>query len=117
MIRALLAVLLLCGFTQDQKVSLQDAGVVRVQYVDTSHWAISHANEAAKAIRTADGQKWILINVDADQTDFESWFLHEMAHHIAWVRHGEDIAPHWPEFRRICRQLIKHRTKYFCEGH
>lgn len=116
MIRALLAVLLLSAFTADQKVSLKDAGVVRIQYVDSSHWAISPANETAKALRTGDGQQWILVNVDADQTDFDQWWLHEMAHIIVWRIHGESIKPHGPEFRRICRQLVTRRQSYFCNG-
>jgi hypothetical protein len=111
-------VMLLAGFTQDQKASLEGLGVVQVQYVNGTHWAfpIGKAERPAIALRTANGKKWILINVDADQSDFESWFLHEMAHHVAWQLHGERIAEHGPEFQRICRQLVTHRTNYFCKG-
>lgn len=115
MIRALLAVLLLSAFTQDQKSSLTEIGVVRVQYVDANHWAMARG-ETAKALRTEDGQKWMLINVDGDQTDFDQWYLHEMAHHIAWERYGEDIDVHGPEFRKICRELVTRRANYFCKG-
>jgi|21_taG_2_1085346.scaffolds.fasta_scaffold01490_3 hypothetical protein len=114
--RALLAALLLCGFTQSDKVSLEEAGVVRVQFVPSTHWGIDRG-QTARALRTDGGQKWILVNLDADQTDFESWYLHEMAHHIAWERHGEDIAPHGPEFRTICRELVRQRTNHFCKGY
>ncbi|MEO1222324.1 MAG: SprT-like domain-containing protein [Pseudomonadota bacterium] len=115
MIRALLAVLLLAGFTQDQKASLEGVGVVRVQYVDSTHWALA-PKQLAKALRTEDGQKWILINLDGDQDELQGWLMHEYAHLIAWDRYGERIQEHGPEFRRVCRQLVTHRTNYFCKG-
>lgn len=115
MIRALIAVLLLGAFTPDQKASLSEAGVVRLQYVGADHWAIDQG-QTAKALRTSTGERWLLINMDADQADFDQWFLHEMAHHIAWERHGESIDPHGPEFRAICRQLVTRRQGYFCRG-
>lgn len=115
MIRVILAALLLMGFTEGSKVTLDEIGVVRLDYVRSDHWAMRNG-ETAKAVRTEDGQKWILINLDADQTDFDQWFLHEMAHHAAWQKHGEDIQTHGPEFRRICRQLVTRRVNYFCNG-
>lgn len=116
MIRALLAVLLLSAFTADQKMTLKDAGVVRLQYVQTGGEYKIRSDEIARAVRSAEGRRYILINLDADQSNFEQWFLHEMAHHIAWNRHGEDIEAHGPEFRKICRQLVTRRQSYFCKG-
>lgn len=116
MIRAILAVLLLCGFTKNQVESIQGVGVVRVQFVQTGDYAMS-AKEVARAVRTSEGHRYILINLDADLSEMDGWFWHEVAHLAAWERHGEKIDPHGPEFRRICRQFVKHRVKYFCEGH
>jgi len=73
-------------------------------------------NEVARAVRTNEGKKYILINLDADLSEMDGWYWHEMAHLVAWEIHGENINTHGPEFRAICRQLVKHRTSYFCGG-
>lgn len=115
MIRALLAALLLSAFTQVQIDSIQEVGVVRVQYVQTGDYDMQ-ASEVARAVRTSDGLRYILINLDADLADMDGWYWHEMAHHVAWERYGENIAPHGPEFRTVCRDLVRQRTAYFCDG-
>ena len=115
MIRTLLAFMLLCGFTQAQIDALKEVGVVRVQYVQTGEHKMK-PKEVARAVRTNEGRRYILLNLDADLTDMDGWYWHEMAHHVAWEKHGEKIDPHGPEFRRICRELVKKRTDYFCKG-
>jgi len=102
--------------TPEGKDMLADLGMVRVQYVRGDHWAITSRAEIAKALRTADGQKWVLVNLDADQSDLDQWILHEMAHHVAWASHGEDIKTHGPEFRAACRALVMRRPDRFCNG-
>lgn len=101
--------------TAEQKVSLEEVGVVRFQYVPSNHWAMAPGQQA-KALRTSDGTKWILISLDADQDNLEGWLMHEYAHHVAWDRYGPEIREHGPEFRRICRQLVRKRKQYFCGG-
>lgn len=102
--------------SQAQIDIIKQVGVVRVQHVTTGEYGMT-ANEVARAVRTNEGHRYILINLDADLSEMDGWYWHEMAHLAAWELHGEDIDTHGPEFRRICRQLVKHRTKYFCEGH
>lgn len=115
MIRALIAFLLASGFAADEQADLEAMGAVRVHYVTTPHPHIK-AHETAKAIRTESGQRWILVNMGADQAEMNGWFLHEMAHHLAWYRHGEGIDPHGPEFRNTCRKLVTERADYYCKG-
>ena len=108
MISALLAAITLSA-------TLTDIGPVNLQFVAGSHWALKDG-ALAKALRTNTGQKWVLVNVDADQTDLDQWILHEMAHHAAWDEHGEGIAEHGPEFRAACRRMVTRRADYFCKG-
>lgn len=112
MIRALLALVML---SQAQIDLIKQVGVVRVQHVQTGDYNMK-SNEVARAVRTSDGKRYILINLDADLSDMDGWYWHEMAHLAAWEIHGEDIKTHGPEFRRICRQLVRHRQDYFCGG-
>lgn len=114
MIHALLA-LVMATFSASQADLIKKVGVVRIQYVQTGDYEM-RANEVARAVRTNEGLKYILINLDADLSEMDGWYWHEMAHLAAWEIHGEDIETHGPEFRRICRQLVKHRTNYFCKG-
>jgi len=114
-IRALLAVLLLSAFTKTGGSSLQDAGKVELEFVSGDHWAIDR-KQSAKALLLEDGTQWLVINTDAPDDELEQRILHEMAHFIAWQRHGTDIRPHGPEFKRICRQIVTKRQNYFCKG-
>lgn len=115
MIRALMALILLSAFTPAQKASLVEAGEIRITYVHSDH-PLVYGNKVATAYRMQNGVSGVLINVDADQEDFEQRLMHEIAHVIAWQRHGTDIKTHGLEFRRICRELIKQRQKYYCQG-
>lgn len=105
--------LILSGKLSAQEMT--DAGVIRVQYVPADHWGLV-GTEQAKALRTDTGQKWVLVNAGADQSEMGFWILHEMAHHLAWDRFGEGIETHGPEFRAACRELVKTRQAYFCAG-
>ena len=116
MIKALLSLVMASTFSENQAALLKEAGTVRVLYVSGDDDLLENKKSVAEAKRTSDGQKWIVINIDADQSDMDCWFLHELAHHIAWSRHGEDVELHGPEFQSICRQLVPRRKNYFCGG-
>ena len=115
MIQALLALIMVSTFTPSQVDLIKKIGVVRVQYVTTGQYDM-RPDEVARAVRTNEGLQYILINLDTDLTDMDGWYWHEMAHLAAWELHGEGIETHGPEFRRICRQLVKYRQDYFCGG-
>ena len=115
MIKALLA-LVMATFSQSQAELLKEVGAVRIIYVSSDDELLENSKSVAEAKRTIDGQKWIVINMDADQSDMDCWFAHELAHHITWLRYGEDVEVHGPEFRKICRQLVPRRKNYFCGG-
>jgi hypothetical protein len=113
-IKAALA-LVMATLSTSQIDLIKKVGVVRVQHVQTGDYGMK-ANEVARAVRTNDGKKYILINLNADLAEMDGWYWHEMAHLAAWEVHGEDIETHGPEFRKICRQLVTHRTDYYCKG-
>ena len=116
MILALMQLMAASTMDPAAKDMLADLGPVRVQYVRRDHWAMTSRHQVAKALRTEDGQKWVLVNLDADLSDLDMWLMHEMAHHVAWHIHGEDIQPHGPEFRSACRALVTRRPDFFCKG-
>lgn len=67
----------------------------------------------AMAVRDDSGQEVILY----DKTFFgnlEPILQHEVAHIVAWRRHGEGIPEHGPEFVKICRQLVKDNPAKYC---
>lgn len=101
-------------FSNAQAELIKQVGVVRVQYVQTGEYGMK-AKEVARAVRTNEGGQYILINLDADLSEMDGWYWHEMAHLVAWKIHGEGIETHGPEFRKICRALVKHRADYFCK--
>lgn len=114
MIKAALA-LIMATLSTSQIDLIKQVGVVRVQHVQTGDYDMK-PNEVARAVRTNEGKKYILINLDADLSEMDGWYWHEMAHLAAWEIHGEEIDTHGPEFRKICRQLVTHRTDYYCKG-
>ena len=97
------------------KEALEAFPNIRVKFVRSGFRGMP-PKATAHALRTSNGQRWILINLDQDLSDMEYWFLHEVAHHIAWDRYGEDIDTHGPEFRAECRKLVKVRQSYYCAG-
>ena len=95
---------------------IEEVGEVRIQFRTSNHWALTQQHRA-RALRDEDGNKFIVFNVAYLGEDFEMWMRHELAHHIAWQRHGEDIQEHGPEFRAVCRELIPNDQdqKKFCK--
>ena len=103
------------SLSPDAQAMLEDTGVVRIQFVRADHWSIDRG-QTAKALVANGGAKFIMVNLDAPGEDLDQVIMHEMAHHVAWVRHGHDIAEHGPEFLRVCRELVTRRQAYFCKG-
>jgi len=115
MIKALWVIMALTTLSGEAKVTLESIGPVTVQFVSSDHWLLKDGS-TAKAARSGTGEKWILVNVDADMEGIDQIILHEMAHHAAWDRYGEKIKQHGPKFRAICRQLVTVNPAYYCKG-
>ena len=96
---------------------LESIGPVRIQFVRNGHWGV-FGGVPAKALRTNTDpvQRWVLINMDTDLTDLDMLIMHELAHHVAWNEHGENIRVHGPEFKAACRKLVTRRVNHFCGG-
>ncbi len=116
MLRALLAIILLSGFTTATQDALHEAGGIQLLF-RSGDYKLLKDGATAKAARAADGSKWVIISTDADMEDIGPRILHEVAHHLTWDKYGEDVAAHGPEFRRICRELITKNQDYYCKGH
>lgn len=69
----------------------------------------------AMAARNAEGQTFLLINTDGPPKDLDGLLQHEIAHLLAWEKHGEKIREHGPEFRNVCRTTVKNGAAKFCK--
>jgi len=68
----------------------------------------------AMAARNAEGNAFILVNTDGPPKDLEPLMQHELAHIMAWDKHGEKIREHGPEYRNMCRQVVTNGAAKFC---
>lgn len=103
--RLILAALMVSQSAQADPI--EEVGEVRIQFRTSNHWTLTEQHRA-RALRDEAGNKYIVFNTKyLPDEHFEFWLRHELAHHIAWQRHGEDIQEHGPEFRSVCRKLIK----------
>jgi len=89
-------------------------GAVRLLVMEPDGELIT-AQETARATLTDEGQRWIVVNQDKMNADFDQVILHEMAHFEAWKRHGTKIEMHGPEFRSVCREFVTRRASHFCK--
>lgn len=96
----------------------EDPAGVEIMEVDADHWFLNRASirREAVAAKTPDGEEIIVVSLQTAD-DYEQLIQHEVAHLIAWRRHGEQIKEHGHEFKRICRQVVTSRQKYFCDRH
>lgn len=71
-------------------------------------------NRIARAVRDDLGQEVIIYDKTYDG-NLEPILQHDVAHLVAWRRHGEKIKEHGPEFLEICRKLVKTNPLYYCK--
>ena len=64
--------------------------------------------------RTDDGGEWIVVDKTGPAEGLASRLQHELAHIIAWRRHGEKIDEHGREWQRLCRQIVEERQNEYC---
>lgn len=69
----------------------------------------------AVAMRYRSGREVILVSRAIDASDRASLIQHEVAHIVAWRKHGERVEEHGRKFKSICRSLVENRASYFCK--
>ncbi len=88
-----------------------------VRLVDDDHPQIGRPGNydaIAAAVLLRDGREYILINRDSTLKDCRSDIEHEVAHLIAWRRHGPCIRAHGREFKKVCRAIATGNKRATC---
>ena len=93
-----------------------DRGRIIVEIAGSEHWALERGEHqrAALADTCTTDEQWVVINAEYNQDRFDNILKHELAHFIAWERYGPHIEEHGPEFRKVCRELIKDNPDFYC---
>ena len=89
----------------------------KVLVVDKDHPQIKRPgsyNNIAAAVLMKDGREFILINGDSSLKDCRADIEHEIAHLIAWRRHGPRIRMHGQKFKRVCRSIATGNKRSTC---
>ena len=96
---------------------LGESGGARLMVVQPDHWALrkpAKGRRYAAAMRTRDGGEWIAVDATATAEELKAVIQHEVAHIIAWRRHGIRIKEHGAQFLKICRAAVTERPNEFC---
>lgn len=90
---------------------------IRVLLEEPDFWALKQpakGRRLAMALRTDDGGEWIVVDKTGPAEGLAPRLQHELAHILAWRKHGERIDEHGREWQRFCRQLVEERQSEYC---
>lgn len=93
----------------------EDPANVTIMEVEPDHWFLNEGAQRrmARAARNAEGDEILVIQKNPVE-DVKPLVQHEVAHFLAWRRHGEGIKEHGSEFMKMCRKVVSERQSYYC---